>query len=50
MIDAVLFDLDGLLLQSEEIWDAARREVAAEAGIPWPPDATGAMMGMSAPE
>ncbi len=50
MIDAVVFDLDGLLLQSEEIWDAARRDVAAEAGIPWPPDATGAMMGMSAPE
>ncbi len=50
MIDAVVFDLDGLLLQSEEVWDAARRGVAAEAGAPWPPDATQAMMGMSAPE
>ena len=50
MIDAVVFDLDGVLLQSEEVWDEARRDVAAKAGVPWPPDATDAMMGMSAPE
>jgi HAD superfamily hydrolase (TIGR01509 family) len=50
MIDAVVFDLDGLLLQSEEVWDGARRDLAAETGVPWPPDATRAMMGMSSQE
>ena len=50
MVDAVVFDLDGLLLDSEELWDAARRDLAAEAGIEWPPGATEAMMGMSSPE
>ena len=49
-IHAVVFDLDGVLVQSEEIWDAARREVVAEAGIDWPSDATAAMMGMSSVE
>lgn len=50
MIDAVVFDLDGVLVQSEEIWDGARRELAAEAGVDWPADATDAMMGMSSRE
>jgi beta-phosphoglucomutase-like phosphatase (HAD superfamily) len=50
MIDAVVFDLDGVLVQSEEVWDGARREVVAEAGLRWPPGATGAMMGMSSAE
>ena len=50
MIDAVVFDLDGVLLQSEELWDEARRQLAAEAGIDWPAGATEAMMGMSSTE
>jgi beta-phosphoglucomutase-like phosphatase (HAD superfamily) len=50
VIEAVVFDVDGLLVQSEELWDAARRELAAAAGIPWPDDATAAMMGMSSAE
>jgi HAD superfamily hydrolase (TIGR01509 family) len=50
MIEAVVFDLDGVLVQSEELWDGARRELAAEAGIEWPADATDAMMGMSSRE
>jgi HAD superfamily hydrolase (TIGR01509 family) len=50
LIEAVVFDLDGVLVQSEEVWDAARREVVAEAGLPWPDDATRAMMGMSSVE
>jgi HAD superfamily hydrolase (TIGR01509 family) len=50
MIEAVVFDLDGILVQSEELWDGARRELAAEAGIDWPDDATDAMMGMSSRE
>jgi HAD superfamily hydrolase (TIGR01509 family) len=50
MIDAVVFDLDGLLVQSEEIWDRARRDVVADAGGRWSSDATAAMMGMSSRE
>ena len=49
-IEAVVFDLDGILVQSEELWDAARRELAEEHGIEWPGDATDAMMGMSSKE
>jgi len=49
-IEAVVFDLDGVIVQSEELWDAARRELAEEHGIEWPDDATDAMMGMSSKE
>jgi HAD superfamily hydrolase (TIGR01509 family) len=49
-IAAVVFDLDGVLVDSEQLWDAARREVVAEQGGAWRDDATHAMMGMSAPE
>jgi HAD superfamily hydrolase (TIGR01509 family) len=48
--DAVVFDLDGVIVDSEARWDEARRAVAAEHGGTWKPDATRAMMGMSAPE
>ena len=34
MIEAVVFDLDGVLLDTEELWDEARRQIAAERGIP----------------
>ena len=50
IIEAVVFDLDGVLVQSEELWDAARRELAEEHDIDWPGDATDAMMGMSSKE
>ena len=46
----MVFDLDGLLPDSESAWDGGRRARAAEHGRPWPEDATAAMMGMSAPE
>ncbi|MGI8920472.1 MAG: HAD family hydrolase [Solirubrobacteraceae bacterium] len=49
-IGAVVFDLDGVLLQSEELWDDVRRELAAAAGRRWPATATRDMMGMSSPE
>jgi HAD superfamily hydrolase (TIGR01509 family) len=49
-IDAVVFDLDGVLVQSEEIWDGTRRELAADHGVEWPAGATDAMMGMSSTE
>ncbi len=50
VIDAVVFDLDGVLLDTEELWDEARREIADERGGRWRPDAQRAMMGMSSPE
>src|SRR5947209_2017219 len=49
-LDAVVFDLDGVLVDSEAMWDAARRAVVSDAGGRWRPEATTAMMGMSAPE
>jgi HAD superfamily hydrolase (TIGR01509 family) len=49
-IAAVVFDLDGVLVDSEQLWDSARRELVAERGGAWHDDATRAMMGMSAPE
>lgn len=45
-----MFDLDGVLLDSESVWDAARREVVAQTGGRWRESATRAMMGMSSPE
>src|SRR5215472_4141031 len=49
-IAAVVFDLDGVLVDSESVWDAARREVVARNGGRWQADATRAMMGMSPPQ
>jgi HAD superfamily hydrolase (TIGR01509 family) len=49
-VEAVVFDLDGVLINSEPIWDEVRRELAQRAGRPWPGDATRAMQGMSTPE
>ena len=48
--DAVVFDLDGLLLDSEQLWDEAREELARERGGRWHPAAQRDMMGMSSPE
>jgi len=50
VIDGVVFDLDGLLLDSEQVWDAAREELAQERGGSWHPQAQRDMMGMSSPE
>jgi HAD superfamily hydrolase (TIGR01509 family) len=48
--DAVVLDLDGVLVDSEEAWDGARRALVAERGGTWKEGATEAMLGMSAPE
>jgi len=48
-IAAVVFDLDGVLLDSESDWDAAWRDVVAHNGGRWQADATRAMMGMWSP-
>ena len=50
MPDAVIFDLDGVLVDSEQLWNQAREEFTKESGGRWRPDATRAMMGMSSPE
>ncbi len=50
LIRAVIFDLDGLLLDSESAWDGGRRALVAEHGLEWPDGATEAMLGMSSPE
>lgn len=47
---AIIFDMDGTLMETEEQWDVVRRQLAADAGLPWPEEATRAMMGMSTPE
>jgi HAD superfamily hydrolase (TIGR01509 family) len=49
-LEAVFFDQDGVLIDSEGAWDAARRAIVAENGGRWKREATRAMMGMSAPE
>jgi len=50
MIAAVVFDLDGVLLQSEEVWDAVRERYVRERGGRYDDEVQRAMMGMSAPE
>jgi HAD superfamily hydrolase (TIGR01509 family) len=48
--DAVIFDLDGVLLDSEQRWNDAKEALVREAGGTWRPEAARAMMGMSSPE
>ena len=50
MIGAVVFDLDGLLLDSEELWDEVREQLVKERGGCWSAQAQRDMMGMSSPE
>jgi HAD superfamily hydrolase (TIGR01509 family) len=49
-VQAVVFDLDGVLVDSERMWDEVRRAVVAEHGGTWTPEATRAQQGMSTPE
>jgi HAD superfamily hydrolase (TIGR01509 family) len=50
MADAVIFDLDGVLLDSEQLWNRAKEDLVRDQGGTWRDDAPGAMMGMSSPE
>ena len=50
MIDAVVFDLDGVIVDSEHVWDEARQQLAEERGGRWHEQASRDMMGMSSPE
>jgi HAD superfamily hydrolase (TIGR01509 family) len=47
---AVIFDLDGVLLDSEQVWNEAKEQVVNERGGRWSEDAPRRMMGMSSPE
>jgi HAD superfamily hydrolase (TIGR01509 family) len=49
-ITAVVFDLDGLILDTEELWDEVREGLARERGGRWSDRAQADMMGMSSPE
>ena len=50
MIDAVVFDLDGVILDSEQLWDEVREQLARERGGRWSDRAQADMMGMSSTE
>lgn len=50
MTDAVVFDLDGLLLDTEQVWDDVREGLVRERGGRWHDRAQADMMGMSSTE
>jgi HAD superfamily hydrolase (TIGR01509 family) len=50
VIEAVVFDLDGVLIQSEEIWDDVRETYVRERGGRYDAVVQRAMMGMSSTE
>ena len=49
-ISAVIFDMDGVLIDSEHIWERVRREYVPQHGGTYTENITGDVMGMSAPE
>jgi HAD superfamily hydrolase (TIGR01509 family) len=49
-IAAVVFDLDGVLLDSEQRWNEAKAALVRESGGHWREEAPTVMMGMSSPE
>jgi len=50
MVASVVFDLDGVLLDSERVWEEVRRAFVAGGGGRWMPDTQRRLMGMSTGE
>ncbi|RDI74874.1 HAD hydrolase, family IA, variant 3 [Gaiella occulta] len=50
MIAAVVFDMDGVIVDSEQVWDGVREQLVADWGGRYSPQAQRAMMGMSSGE
>jgi HAD superfamily hydrolase (TIGR01509 family) len=50
VIAAIVFDLDGVLVDSEPVWERVRRRYVAEHGGTWQPDTQRRLMGMSTGE
>jgi HAD superfamily hydrolase (TIGR01509 family) len=50
VIEAVVFDLDGVVVDTEQVWDDVREQLVRERGGRWHDGAQAAMMGMSSPE
>lgn len=49
-VEAVVFDLDGVLIDSEPVWEEVRRQLVAERGGRWRADSQRRLMGMSTSE
>ena len=49
-VEAVVFDLDGVIVDSEQVWDEVREDYARQSGGIYTEQATRDMMGMSSPE
>jgi HAD superfamily hydrolase (TIGR01509 family) len=50
MIEAVVFDMDGVIADTEQVWDEVRERLVRERGGRWHEGAQADMMGMSSPE
>ncbi|MBI2691190.1 MAG: HAD family phosphatase [Solirubrobacterales bacterium] len=49
-VDAVIFDMDGVIVDSEALWDEAREDLVKETGGRWGTNSQEAMMGMASHE
>ena len=50
VIEACVFDLDGVLIDSEPVWEQVRRQLVDERHGRWPPEAQARLMGMNTDE